>query len=388
MRSHDDTTQRRDHMKLREISFSNFRNYQSFMLDNIGNLTILVGDNGVGKTNILEGIQLMTSGDSFRHAQIAQLIHEGAPFARIRTETSDGNRLMLTELTIEPGKKRYCVNGKAKSIVDIRGVLPAVVFTPDDLDLAKKSSSVKRDALDVLGMQLTRNYYIVRRDYEKVVRYKNRLLKEEASQALVESIDETLVTCGSQLFCYRLALFNRLVPLVKENYAHIVVGSLGRGEGEEFGATYRASWTHLSGDGNLELAEFGAPDRNEVKEWLYKSLEKFREDERMRRRSLVGPHNDKIEFFLNGRDASNFASQGQQRSIVLAWKLAEVSLIRASLGTSPVLLLDDVMSELDGNRRDMLVRFVTNDIQTFITATDLSGFNTELLDRSSVVELR
>ena len=104
-------------------------------------------------------------------------------------------------------------------------------------------------------------------------------------------------------------------------------------------------------------------------------------------RSLIGPHNDEIAFTLAGRDTALFASQGQQRSVVLAWKLAEVNTIREVMGTTPVLLLDDVFSELDGNRREMLVRFVTADVQTFITATDLDGFSDELVRRARVVSL-
>lgn len=107
----------------------------------------------------------------------------------------------------------------------------------------------------------------------------------------------------------------------------------------------------------------------------------------MRKRCLIGPHNDEILFNLSNRDASAFASQGQQRSIVLSWKLAEVEMVSQILGVKPVLLLDDVLSELDGTRREMLVKFVTDDIQTFITATDLDGFSGSFIDRARVVRL-
>lgn len=378
----------RQGMRVRELEFTDFRSYSHFILPEIGDLTIFVGKNGAGKTNVLEGIQLMTSGTSFRHSQISQLIRQGCDFSRVRVELSDENRSITTELSLEPGKKRYAVNGKAKGIADIRGVLPAVAFTPDDLELAKKSSSVKRDALDALGVQLTRNYSIVRRDFEKTLRYKNRLLKDEQSRALIESINETLVTCGSQLFCYRRALFSRLIPLVQKNYRSIV-GERGSSAEppEEFTACYEPSWNHMGSEETVELDERGVAPRDQVRELMFSNLERCYEEERSRKRSLVGPHNDKIRFFLDGRDASDFASQGQQRSIVLAWKLAEVELARHSLGVSPVLLLDDVMSELDSTRRDMLVGFVTDEIQTFITATDLTAFSQPLLTRASIIEI-
>ena len=380
-------------LRITDIALSDFRNYERFALSDVGALTVFTGRNGVGKTNMLEAVQLVTSCGSFRHPQIGQLIREGAERALVEVRTTDGNRQLATTLALEPGKKRYSVNGKAKGAADVRGTLPAVVFTPDDLQLAKKSSSVKRMALDELGSQLARNYHVVLGDYEKTLRYKNRLLKDEAPGDLIAAINETLVTCGSQLFCYRAALFSRMMPLVQGAYAEISDG------GEVFSASYLPSWDHLSGmeadagasglvcDATLAVRENGAPDRERVRDLLFEHLERYGALETQRHRSLVGPHNDKLGFALAGRDAAAFASQGQQRSIVLAWKLAEVELVRQTLGTNPVLLLDDVMSELDASRRDTLVSFVSEDIQTLITATDLDGFNPALLERARVVAL-
>lgn len=392
-------------LRITSLELRDFRSYGQFSLDGLGDLTLLIGPNGVGKTNVLEAVALMTSTQSFRRAQIAQLLREGCENAFVRVRLSDGNRDITGELSLEPGKKRYKLNGKDKRTADVRGLLPAVAFTPDDLQLVKKGSTMKRDALDDLGMQLTANYYIVRRDYEKVVRYKNRLLKDEAPADLVASIDEMLVTCGSQLFCYRVALMQRMMPLLASTYK--VIAGRGAGAGasaddggadsrpaagmppvpsEDLQAEYRASWQELGAGGSVDL-NGAVMSREDVREALQEALDEHRAQELARKRSLVGPHNDKISLLLNGRDAALYASQGQQRSIVLAWKLAEVECVRQSLGTNPVLLLDDVMSELDAGRRDTLVRFVTDEVQTFITATDLSGFNDDLLQRAAVVEL-
>ena len=365
-------------LRITTLSYSNFRNYESFSLGNVGPLTIFIGRNAVGKTNVLEGIHLLTSANSFRHPQINQLILEGKDNAFLQMDATDGNRLVTVGLSLERGKRRYTLNGKAKQASDVRGMLPSVAFTPDDLEIAKKSSSIKRDALDNLGAQLSKNYYVIRKDYEKALRYKNRLLKEEAPHALVEAMNETFLTCATQLFCYRIALFDRMIPLVTRNYR-----SISNSE-DPFEARYTPSWSHLDATEPLE-EEY---DKIKVTDLLSKSLSRFWVDEANRRRSLVGPHNDKINFFISGRDTSSFASQGQQRSIVLAWKLAEVEMIRQTVGTNPVLLLDDVMSELDEARRDLLVKHVNEDIQTFITATDLSPFNESLLDIADVVKLK
>ena len=369
---------------IESLLFSDFRNYDRFSLDEPGNLVVFTGKNAVGKTNILEGIQLLTSATSFRHPQVMQLVREGCASSRIMMRAGDGNRMLEVALGLEPGKRRYTVNGKTKAAADVRGLLPAVMFTPDDLQLAKKGSGVKRDSLDDLGMQLTRNYYIVRHDYEKTIRYKNRLLKEEASPDLVASINETLITCGAQLHCLRRALFDRMMPHMKRVYGEISQG----GEGLE--GLYKPSWVHLGeryalAANSMEGDSSRSP--SQVRDVLRESLEALAAIERKSMRSLVGPHADKVEFQLAGRDASAFASQGQQRTIVLAWKMAEVQVVREVLGVAPVLLLDDVLSELDGARREMLVGFVTEDVQTFIAATDLDGFAPELVKRANVVSL-
>ena len=368
-------------LRIRTIEFNDFRNYKHLKIADPGELCVFVGHNAVGKTNILEGIQLLTSASSFRHPTINQLVREGMPYGRISIDATDGNRQIDVMLSLETGKKRYTVNGKTKQAADVRGLLPSVVFTPDDLQLAKKSSAVKRDALDNLGMQLTRNYYMVRRDYEKTVRYKNRLLKDEAPRDLIESINETLITCGSQLYRLRLALFSRVIPQVIRVYDELAQA------GELFVSRYRASWDRVEDKLCWMEPPVDTMSLAQVREIMAKSLELHGDEERRRGRSLIGPHNDEIAFTLAGRDTALFASQGQQRSVVLAWKLAEVNTIREVMGTTPVLLLDDVFSELDGNRREMLVRFVTADVQTFITATDLDGFSDELVRRARVVSL-
>ncbi len=372
-------------MHITDLSFKQFRNYENLQLGGLSDLVVFCGPNAVGKTNILEGIQLLTAATSFRHPQINQLVKVGSDHARIELAMGDGNRLVQTALSLEPGKRRYQMNGKPKTAQEIRGVLPAVTFIPDDLELAKKSSSVKRTSLDELGMQLTRNYDIVHKDYEKALRYKNRLLKDESSPALVDAINQTLMTVATQLYCYRRALFARMVPVVQQNYQVLSKS------GEEFSATYVPSWLrmqerfpHLSAFSKSTAEDL---QKDEVMDCLSDALAAYSGEEYRARRSFIGPHNDQITFFLDGKDASSFASQGQQRSIVLAWKLAEVEMVRRSLGINPVLLLDDVMSELDETRRDMLVQAVGDSVQTFVTATDLASFNAELLGRAQVIDL-
>lgn len=354
------------------------------MLDDIGPLTIFVGPNAVGKTNIVEGIQLLTALTSFRHATGEQLIRRGSAQARLQADVSDGKRFLQVSLNVEEGVRRYALNGKGRRSSELKGLLPAVAFSPDDLDLVKGPMGVRRAALDALGSQLSANHGVIKRDYEKVIRYKNRLLKEGASGDLVDSINDTLVTCGAQLTCYRAALFEKLAPELVARYAGLAARTEGgMRAGESLEAYYVASWESFSAPN----PRVGAISRDEARESLAQALRERREEELMRKKSLVGPHADRIEFLIGGADAAVFGSQGQQRSVVLAFKLAEAQVVEEVLRQKPVLLLDDVMSELDESRRSALTDYMADDVQTFVTTTNLSYFGRDVLDRARVVHL-
>ena len=364
-------------LRIERIAFRNFRNYESFELAGLGPLTVLVGPNAVGKTNVVEGVQLLTALQSFRRPSLDQMVRQGAGFARLDADVTDGSRELALSLQVSGGKKRYLLNGKGKRTADLKGLVPSVTFTPDDLELAKGAMSVRRAALDALGSQLSANHYLIRRDYEKVLRHKNRLLKDEAPAALVGAMNETLVTCGAQLSCYRAALFEKLAASMASYYAEITDGH------ERLDAGFVPSWEEHD-PLSFATRTFG---RDEARGRLQAEIARRRDEERARRRALVGPHADYVEFFVAGRNAALYGSQGQQRSIVLAFKLAEAALIQEMLGQKPVLLLDDVMSELDAGRRNALVSFIEGDIQTFITTANLAYFDEGLLARARVVEL-
>lgn len=361
-------------LRIESLTLRDFRNYEYATLDNLGDVTVLVGENAIGKTNIIEGVQLLTALSSFRHATIEQLIRHGRERARLEAAISDGNRQLDVTLALEGHSKKYQLNGKAKRPADLKGLVPSVIFTPDDLNLVKGSMTQRRAALDALGSQVNKNYYIVRRDYEKVIRHKNRLLKEEAAPALLDTIDEMLITVGSQLVCYRVALFHRLVAPLVSLYEGI---SSGR---ETLGLQYVPSWSETPDDDSMI-------SRETVREALARALHERAGEEAARRRAVVGPHADRLVFTLDGQDASLFGSQGQQRSIVLAYKLAEAAVIEDILEQKPVLLLDDVMSELDGQRREALVSHIAEGSQTFLTTANLAYFDQGMLDRSDVRHL-
>lgn len=364
-------------LRLKQISLINFRNYEDFHLDDIGSLTIFVGPNAVGKTNIIEGISLLTALTSFRKPKTAQLVRWGAAHTRLTASVGDGSRSLDVMLQIKDAQKFYYLNDKAKRIQDIKGTLPAVCFSPDDLNLIKGSQSIKRYALDALGSQLSANYYAVRKDYEKILKQKNQLLKECADARYLESINEVFISISAQLSFKRAEVMMKLVPYIQEFY-HAITGGQ-----ENIQVSYIPSWI----DNNQEIFLEEPFTTEEARTALEKIFNANGFDEITRKRSLWGAHTDCVEFFINGKNAGIYGSQGQQRSLVLSLKLAEVALIQQVLGQQPVLLLDDVMSELDEARRTALVGFISRDIQTFITTTDLKYFNEEIVSRARIVSL-
>lgn len=347
-------------LRIKDFSLFNFRSYDQFTLEGLTDLTIFYGPNAIGKTNAVEAIQLLTALTSFRKATATELIKQGEQAARIKAKVSDGNRILEVQLLFEDGKRRYELNGKPRSVKSLKGLLPSIKFSPEDLSLVKGSDSFRRQEMDLIGSQVNANYYQIMRDFEKILRHRNRLLKDEVSDDLLDALTDLFDKVGSQLTAYRKALLTHIKPFMVEAYADI-------SNGEELTIQYLPSWEEDAG-----LAEV---------------LDAMREQERARKMTLVGPHRDKILFQINGMDASTFASQGQQRSIVLALKMAEVRLIEEMLDQKPILLLDDVMSELDASRRDAMVEKLLPETQTFITTANLDYFNKEIIKKARIIDI-
>lgn len=367
-------------LKIRKISCENFRSYQHFVLEDIGDTTLIIGPNAAGKTNLIEGMQLLTALSSFRKPRPGHLVREGADFARFAGTIIDGNRMLKIELRANQEARTFTLNSKKKRPQDLRGILPSVLFCPDDLELVKGSQSAKRAALDHLGNQVSANYHAVRKDYEKILKQKNRYLKEEVSPAYLQSINEVQASIGAQFYRLRATMVEALIPYIKECYKEI---SQGR---EQVDISYVPSW--LRHDVNLErYRSFEIAGKDEARESLMNAMEQDSHREHERRIALFGPQVDRVEFYLDGKNASIFASQGQQRSLVLSYKMAEVALLRDRIGYPPILLLDDVMSELDKQRRSALMSLVSSDVQTFITATNSEYFDEAFLHSAKVVTI-
>jgi len=372
-------------LTIQELHFRNFRNYEELNLCGIEPITIFVGENAVGKTNIIEGIQLLSSLTSFKNQPLEYLIQDGKEESVLQAKTyeKETDRSLDISLRIKKGRRSYQLNGKAKRPSDLQGILPSVIFTPDDLHIIKGSGSIRRNALDSLGCQLSKNHTCIKKDFETTLKQKNQLLKENYSPVLLESLNEVFAKCSAQLTCYRMALIRKINPYIDELYKNL------SGSKEKLTVQYIPSWekdeiVNWSTQEKTDIEEVSPQD---AREFLITCLKKNFPQEKIRQHALYGAQADKIDFFLNGKNAVDFASQGQQRSIVLAVKLAEVTLIEEVLQQRPILLLDDVMSELDKNRRDALIACVQDSTQVFITTTNLSYFERSLLSSVKPIQL-
>ena len=355
------------------LQLTGFRSFGSFEVEPDPALTVLVGPNAVGKTNVIEALQLLTAAESFRKPQWNEVIRWGSAETLMVLTAEGEKRSLRTELRLNSaGKREYRVNGKVRRRVsDVAGILPCVLFTPDDLRLIKDSAEKRRSALDSLGAQLSPSYRALRAEYERVVRQRNAALRSPGRDLeVIDALTSKSVEVGSGFMAARMRLFLRLKPAMSELYENL-------SHGETLEVTYLPSW----GPAGEILKE------DEVAAQLERAFEKRRLDELARGTTLVGPHRDDIVFEIDGRDARAYSSQGQQRTATLAWKLAEVSVIKEVSGQSPLLLLDDVMSELDEERRHSLASFVGGAAQTFMTTTNLGYFDKGLVERAKIVKL-
>ncbi|MDO5118877.1 MAG: DNA replication and repair protein RecF [Coriobacteriales bacterium] len=355
-----------------QVQSLKLRDWRSFEACDIAfsGMTILHGRNAMGKTNTVEALQMLTAGQSFRKPKPSQQILQGAESAKISARLEGDGRVVDLSCVIEPTRRLFTRNGKRIHAGDVPESLMSVLFNPDDLSFVKRGASYRRDELDGFGRQANRGYAKVLAAYQRSVEQRNRLLKDDyLDQQLLGAWDASVALGGATLLQSRLRLFARLRDHMVNIYREI-------SEGEELNCRYECTL----GDDVDELS------RSELCDRFAERLEQLRPDELRRQQTLVGPQRDDVSFTINGRDARAFGSQGQQRSIVLAWKMAEVELCEEVVGDKPLLLLDDVMSELDEVRRDAVTRFVQGGIQTVITTTNLGYFPNELLERAKVVQ--
>ncbi len=368
----------RETVRIRTLAVQAFRNHEESTVSPGKRSTILVGPNAAGKSNLLEAVTLAVSGSSFRPFSWPDVVMEGHELARVRVDAERGARAVSVKLQVDSaGKRTFQVDGKRKKgPSDVVGTVPAVTFVPDDLQLAKGPAEARRKAVDTLGSQLSSAYAALRAEYTRVVRQRTALLRQRDTATELGAWDEALTTIGAAFFIHRARLATRIERVIVPFYETL-------SGGEEVRLRLAASW----GGESVAPHEWAEMSRDEVERVITEAIGRKAHAERARGMTLIGPHRDDIVFTVEGRTARGFASQGQQRSLALAWKMAEAEVIGDVRGHTPVLLLDDVMSELDESRREALQRFVNGGPQALITTTNLAYFDAGGFDGAEIVEV-
>lgn len=361
------------------VELTRFRNHTSWSSEIDPSLTVLVGPNAAGKTNILEAIMVTTSGASFRSFSWEDLVLRGEGSGRVSIEALKEDTPVTVSLTIDAGAggRAYEVNGrKARRVSEISYRIPVVAFVPEDLSLSKGPPDVRRTAIDVLGDRLSPAYSALRIEYSRLVRQRNALLRQRTTDEQMEPWDEMIASVGASLTAHRTRLLGRLAPGVLAAYREF-------GAGERLEVGYVSSWSEKT----LSAEQAATEEKPAIADAIRAGLKRRRQEERDRGSTLVGPHRDDIVFAIEGRLARTHASQGQHRTVALAWKMAEISAVEDISGTRPLLLLDDVMSELDETRRQALASHILSGPQAIVTTTNLAYFSDEMLEAATVVKL-
>lgn len=347
-------------MKALHLELTDFRNYREQSLDFGDSVNIIFGDNAQGKTNILEAVYFFAMGKSNRARRDTELIRHDCDSARIYLEFADKDRENTLEAEIFRDKrKRIAVNEiPIRKNSELVRRFNVVYFGPEYLGLVKEGPRIRRQNLDILISQIRPGYLTALGELRKIVDSKNALLRmEHPNLTMLDIMDEKLASVSANIIMYRALYINRTEALAREIQRDISGGK------EILDIKY-----------NCCIGDANGLDADQILSAVRTKIEEARDRERRLGEAVIGPHREDISFFINDTEAKLYASQGQQKTVVMAEKLAEVELIKAETGDIPVLLLDDIMSELDKSRHAYILEHIKN-IQILITCTDTDGMN-------------
>jgi DNA replication and repair protein RecF len=342
-------------MEFTWIELHGFRSYQELRLEPDPLINVFVGPNGAGKTNLLEAAAYLTSLRSFRKVPDEALINDLVEAAVVRGEVAHAGSTSLIEVEMpRDGRRRVRVNGhRPARSTDLLGHVRGIIFLPDDLDIVKRGPAYRRDFLDAVAVQLWPGAYLDQQEYERALRQRNTLLRQGGRQVDGPTLsvwDERLSQAGGKLMVRRARAAEVLAAKIAATYGQLAPADA------PVAIRYSSKW-----GGSLE--SFEADHSTGL---LKKAFEESRRADMERKVTTMGPHRDEPGFTIEGRDARTKASQGEQRSLALSLRLASHAAVEEATGEPPLLLLDDVFSELDMDRAEALANLLPK-AQTFIT---------------------
>lgn len=377
---------------LNRLQLQHFRTYDSLDLRLSPGVTLLHGSNGAGKTNLLEAVFVLATTKSFRARADRELIAWGEAedgttrYARaVGGATAKGGALRV-EITIaeQPGRpsvnevpvrKQFKLNGSPKRASDVVGELKAVLFSPDDVMLVTGSPAGRRRYMDLTLCQIDHHYLRLLQEYGRILVQRNSLLQRLRGRpdpaTLLEFWDDKLVAVGVEIMKARKAMLRVVNDFACEAYGDVA------GPGEELRLVYRPSLEDAADTPDVQVANL-----------FRQRLTQLQTKEIYQGMTLCGPHRDDLQFLVNDRDAQAYGSRGQQRSIALALRLAELRYMTNRTGEEPLLLLDEAMAELDDERRHLLLQLMETHPQVLVSSANLGAFPPEFVERATLVHVR
>lgn len=341
-------------MKIKNIVLENFRNYSHLNVEFFDGINIIQGKNAQGKTNLLEAIFFCSIGKSLRVGREKEIIKFNENNAKINLKIEKKYKKSQILIYFSKNNKKSIKIDKIsiKKIGELLGEFNAIYFSPDELKLIKESPEDRRRFMDIHISQTSKQYFYLLNRYEKVLANRNKLLKntkdENILKETIEIWNAQLIDIGSKIIFYRIDFINKLLPYAEKSHNYLTSNA------EKL---------------NLEYGGIKGKDLAEIKTKFQKELASSLEKDIKLGFTNIGPHRDDIKIFVNDIDIKTYGSQGQQRTVALSLKLAELEIMKEETGEMPILLLDDVLSELDKNRREKLLKFCAK-TQTLITGTD------------------
>lgn len=360
-----------------QLALKQYRNLEQINLTFSDGLHFFIGPNAQGKTNLLESLYVVAIGKSHRTRSHKELIRFGQSMAKIRLILKRGEHSERLEVKISPKGKKISKNGvEQRKLSQYIGTLPAIMFAPEDLELVKGGPLVRRKFLNMEIGQVSPRYLFDLSKYNQLIQQRNHLLKQEPQSKqyqteLLDVLDEQMIPIAVRIWKKRIGFLRDLNKWSCDIHQQISQ------QKERLHIHYQSS-VPIETDMKEE----------EIQERFKQEIRRVRKKEVSRRVTLLGPHRDDIRVKLGEIDINTFGSQGQQRTVALSLKLAEIEYMYQKMGIYPILLLDDVLSELDDIRRNYLFRAIQGRVQTFVTTTGLDGIDTELVRNANVYHIK
>ena len=364
-------------MHIEQLKLTNYRNYDALTLDFSPKINVFIGENAQGKTNVMESIYVLAMAKSHRTTNDKELIRWESDYGKIEGAVQKKYGTLPIELTISKKGKKGKINHIEQSrLSHYIGQMNVVMFAPEDLNLVKGSPQIRRRFIDMEIGQISPVYLHDLVTFQKILKQRNHYLKlhqgkRKINDVMYEVYNEQYIHAAVQIIQKRFQFMDLL-----QEWAEPIHAGISQGK-EALLINYR---TVVGIEKNCTSSE--------MEQLLQKKLLDVKDREFERGVTLVGPHRDDLQFLVNGYDVQTYGSQGQQRTTALSLKLAEIELIKQETSETPILLLDDVLSELDDYRQSHLLNTIQGEVQTFVTTTSVDGIHHETMEHAQLFHVK